>query len=361
MSRAPQQTAAEAAASAGVDWGAALKRLLSSSHGAATPGSPLAAASGVAVDPSPRLWAAASAPKAVQSARPGESACCLLALRICPDLAAAWLQWGGLLYAWTKETRHAAKLQAAAAEASAVSGPSRGSASSAAGPALTDLEGYGAAAEAFCEHLRLDSDGGATGEGQLPLILKLLQLTSSHGGALEPRLSAALRRCPPLTWRPAVPQLIAQLLIADEAQSQQQQRDPPSDAGQRLLSMVSKTASPQQKQDGAAAGHRGLDPAARAMILEQLHAVAAAAPFAVVYPCVMQARVAEASGRRLVPELQVGSRPVAAVLFLKPTCLLCSLLPPILSSFVLFSSLLLLYPPSVVARRTPHSGYPGWA
>lgn len=87
------------------------------------------------------------------------------------------------------------------------------------------------------------------------------QVTVRHGPALHVRLDTALASCPPSAWLPVVPQLLAQL--------------PAPPAESRLL------------------------------LLRRLQAAASVSPFAVLYPCMVEASAAGAADRQVVPEVQV--------------------------------------------------------
>ncbi len=90
------------------------------------------------------------------------------------------------------------------------------------------------------------------------------QISVRHGHTLAPRLGPALASVPPAVWRPVVPQLFSQL------------------------------------------GPGQASPEARQLLLGALQGVAAAAPSAVLYPCMVEAQVSESSDRALGPELQVS-------------------------------------------------------
>lgn len=117
-----------------------------------------------------------------------------------------------------------------------------------------------------------------------------------HSHAIEHRLGAALRSCPPSVWRPAVPQLLAQLQAAPSPPS-----PPPSSSTTTSVtnatSITSITASV-TAATGAAASRR--------LLLGILLSVAGASPHSVLYPCVVEARVAESSEQALGVEMQVG-------------------------------------------------------
>ena len=113
------------------------------------------------------------------------------------------------------------------------------------------------------------------------------QIVVRHGQDAESRLAAALSRCPPSMWQPAVPQLIAQL--------QQHHRTTEPSPTPR----TSSSSIPPSPATLASA-------AVRRLLLSRLLAVAEASSFSVLYPCIVQARIAEASETELCAEMQVG-------------------------------------------------------
>jgi hypothetical protein len=91
----------------------------------------------------------------------------------------------------------------------------------------------------------------------------LLQIIVRQGHHLETCLADSLSTFPATVWQPATPQLLAQLPQASTSE------------------------------------------AARRLILSRLSALAAESPASLLYPCLLEARIAEAADQEMTPELRV--------------------------------------------------------
>ena len=160
MSKSPPQALSQVPEAASIDWLSTLKRIHNSAQSQAPP----------AVD--------------LLSGHPMESSCHLLALKLCPNLSHLWLQWGNLLYQWTK----------------------------AAGVHQGSSQGYAAAAEAYSRCLSLSSQAREiqeAGDRSMVILLRLIHIMSilDPSSASSPSLSSI----PPTAWEPVIPQLFAHL------------------------------------------------------------------------------------------------------------------------------------------------------
>ncbi|GAX80940.1 hypothetical protein CEUSTIGMA_g8375.t1 [Chlamydomonas eustigma] len=262
LSRSPAAVTSGASVAAGVNWAVVLKNLHSASETQQHVMQQDCSDATAAV----AALAIKSCPASILLGHPAESACTLLALTLCPDLSAAWLQWGNLLYAWTKEQRQASKAQAAAV------GKLGGALTLTPSEVSSEgMDGYGAVVQALSQYLRLtagsvrrveDCSVGQK-EQHLPLLLRLLKIIVRHGPSLETSLSESLSSFPATVWQPAAPQLLAQL---------------PS------------STTPE---------------AARRLLLSRLSALAADSPLSLLYPCVVEARIAESAEKEMTQELRV--------------------------------------------------------
>ena len=127
------------------------------------------------------------------------------------------------------------------------------------------------------------------------------QIIVRHGHAIEPRLQAALRSCPPSVWRPAIPQLLAQLQQASPPPSPL----PTSPSATTTAAATAATTVGSPSTTAASLTASAGSAASRRLLLGLLLAVAGASPHSVLYPCVVEARVAESSEQALGAEMQV--------------------------------------------------------
>jgi hypothetical protein len=174
-------------------------------------------------------------------------ACIGAAVALRPHHPVPWKAYGDLLYELA-----GAYAQGTAADGSAV----------AVGSALVqDCQGdagmFGAAAQAYCQHLAACANTGALTSPQqsLGVLLKLLQIILQHGEQLQGQLSAALGACPAAVWQVLTNQLLAQL------------------------------------QHSSAA--------VRALIQQLLQGLAVVVPCAVLYPLVVEVRAAQEAGSQV--------------------------------------------------------------
>lgn len=170
-------------------------------------------------------------------------ACSAAAAALLPACPAPWKAYGDMLY----------QLASASAQQTI----------SDAAPAPTEQQSkgaavvFGAAAEAFCQHLATSANTGAATSPQqgLGVLLKLLQIILQQGDQLHDQLSQALSACPAAVWQVLTNQLLAQL------------------------------------QHSSAA--------VRGLIQQLLQGLAVVVPCAVLYPLVVEVRAAQEAGQEV--------------------------------------------------------------
>jgi hypothetical protein len=116
---------------------------------------------------------------------------------------------------------------------------------------------YAAAAEAYCQHLATSANSGclSTPQQGLGVLLKLLQIILQQGEQLHGELSCALGTCPAAVWQVLTNQLLAQLQHSSVA--------------------------------------------VRGLIKQLLQGLAVVVPCAVLYPLVVEVRVAQEAGQEV--------------------------------------------------------------
>jgi hypothetical protein len=187
------------------------------------------------------------------------AACCAAAAAAAPAAPGPWRAFGDLLYglAWEQPGE-----EGAAPPADSAAPPANGPPPAAApGPrALSERAAHALAlaAGAYCRHLAAGAAAGrlAAPEDGLAPMLRVLRLVLRHGAALGAPLRAALGAAPAAAWQALAPQLLA-----------------------------------------AALGHRAAETRGLAALL--LRGLAAAAPCAVLYPCIVELRAAEERGEQV--------------------------------------------------------------
>lgn len=175
-----------------------------------------------------------------------ELACCAAAVALLPAHPAPWRAYGDLLF-------QLAAAQSAPPAADAPPLP----------PPLPQQQQavatvFGAAAEAYCQHLAASANTGALISPQqgLSVLIKLLQIILQQGGQPYGQLAAALAACPAAVWQALTNQLLAQL------------------------------------QQHSSTAVRGL-------IQQLLQGLAVVVPCAVLYPLVVEVRAAQEAGHEV--------------------------------------------------------------
>jgi hypothetical protein len=180
-------------------------------------------------------------------------ACCAAAVALLPTHPAPWKAYGDLLFQLAAAQQQSAQFPA---DAAAVPPPLSQQQQQQQQQAVAGV--FGAAAEAYCQHLAASANTGALTSPQqgLGVLVKLLQIILQQGEQLQEQLAAALAACPAAVWQALTNQLLAQL------------------------------------QQHSSTAVRGL-------IQQLLQGLAVVVPCAVLYPLVVEVRAAQEAGQEV--------------------------------------------------------------